>query len=113
MNPDTEERLSPDRILELLADPCRRAILAQLNERAGSTTVTQLADSIAASDDDLDHRNDDDLVLTLRHVHLPKLAERGVIEYDSDSDTVRYESHESIEKLLRFVSDELSTPESR
>lgn len=104
MNTETRRSISVDRALRLLADPCRRAILAHLRESDGSTTVTQLADSIA---DEEGNNRDDSLALALRHVHLPKLAKAGVVEYDSEGDTVHYESNESIEKLHRFVSEEL------
>lgn len=42
----------------------------------------------------------------LHHVHLPKLADCGFLEYDPRSNTVRYQPDERVEKLVQFVSDE-------
>jgi len=39
----------------------------------------------------------------LRHSHLPKLEDAGLVEYDSRSETVRYWSQPSLEELLEHV----------
>ena len=36
----------------------------------------------------------------LHHVHLPKLEERGWLDYDPHSRTIRYHGHEHAERLL-------------
>ena len=44
----------------------------------------------------------------LHHAHLPKLAEAGWIEYDSENGTVRYETRvETIRSTLQTAVDEL------
>ena len=40
------------------------------------------------------------LEINLRHTHLPKLRERGWIEVDNRSDTVRYHGHPDAEEYL-------------
>lgn len=42
----------------------------------------------------------------LHHVHLPKLADCGLLEYDPRSNTARYRPDERVEELVAFVSDE-------
>ncbi|WP_128478865.1 DUF7344 domain-containing protein [Halorussus pelagicus] len=41
----------------------------------------------------------------LHHVHLPKLAEYGVVEYDARSGEVRYCPDEKLEAIVGFVSE--------
>ncbi|PSP52405.1 hypothetical protein BRC67_04670 [Halobacteriales archaeon QH_3_68_24] len=46
--------------------------------------------------------------IELHHIHLPKLAAAGWIEYDSENRTIRYESRiETIRSALRTRVDEL------
>ena len=45
---------------------------------------------------------------TLHHVHLPKLAEAGWIEYDFEDGTIQYEHRiETVRSALRTAADEL------
>lgn len=41
----------------------------------------------------------------LHHVHLPKLADHGLVEYDAQSGTVRYRPDERVEALVRFLAE--------
>jgi len=36
-------------------------------------------------------------------MHFPKLAEAGVIDYDSHSGTVRYHRHPQLEEILELL----------
>lgn len=47
------------------------------------------------------------LKIELHHIHLPKLDEAGVVDYDARSATVRYHSTGNLEKLVSFIADEL------
>jgi len=41
----------------------------------------------------------------LHHVHLPKLADCDLVEYDPRSGTVRYQPDETVEELIAFLAD--------
>lgn len=41
-----------------------------------------------------------DVTLSLQHVHLPKLDALGMVDYDADTSTVRYNSDPTVEMLL-------------
>lgn len=43
----------------------------------------------------------------LRHNHLPKLADAGVVDYDRQGATVRYRPREAVEELLAFVAERM------
>ncbi|MUV56291.1 hypothetical protein [Halogeometricum sp. CBA1124] len=86
----------PDHVTEsdwyrLLSAERRRELLDVFDDRSGPLALDSLAAEIATRDDELDAPDAaDDAVLTrvassLHHVHLPKLHDAGVVEYDPDS----------------------------
>lgn len=97
---DSGPQLSADTTFSLLADGQRRRVLAYLSEMQGETAdVGDLAEHVA---DEVDRRR---ALTALYHVHLPKLADAGVVEYDRRSETVRYTGDPSVEATLDAVSD--------
>lgn len=104
----TTQTIPTDEALQLVADNHRRAVLRCLMERKTETIAveTVVADVVGSVPirrpeySDQLHR----LRTTLRHTHLPKLAEKNVIEYDAESRTIRYRPNEKIEELVNFVS---------
>lgn len=45
----------------------------------------------------------------LHHAHLPKLDERGWLDYDARSGDIRYHGHQDAEQLLSEVADVFAT----
>ncbi len=88
--PDTDDdRL--DTILDAVAHPYRRFLLARLQAGEGLLTVGEAAAAIAAWEGDGADGPavDADAVATsLHHVHLPKLDDANVVEYDADAGTI-------------------------
>jgi DNA-binding transcriptional ArsR family regulator len=97
---DDLERVSS--VLAVLAHPRRRQLVSFLSEHASPTGLRDLA--TAFTDFERVDTDDDEspvtsrefssspatasLVVSLHHVHLPKLAAHGLVEYDFDSRTV-------------------------
>lgn len=103
--------ISTESALELATDRTRRRVLRYLIEN-GETGVRleELIDVIVGdrpASDRARYANGEQLGIALRHVHLPKLAEDGVVDYDVRSATVRCYVTPRLEKLVRFVGDEL------
>ncbi|APW98360.1 hypothetical protein CHINAEXTREME_11395 [Halobiforma lacisalsi AJ5] len=110
---------SLDRVFDLLSDRRRRYALYYLNDRGdGVATVGELTDHIAALESredstggesastggpETESERKEGIRTELRHVHLPKLAEIGVVEHDQRSDTVRYWSQPSLEEWLEHA----------
>lgn len=113
------------RLYETAADWNRRFVLAHLEE-SGPIAEEDLATAIASSEHDKPARlvTDEErgaVLARLRHVHLPKLADAGLIERDGDSvvptghrsiagndplaDEV--ESGETLDRLYEALSDSL------
>ena len=103
---DLMSDVSTGEALRLVADKRRRTVLQELSGNDTTpVTVDQLVADLAGGEDPVEDRRP--IALELRHSHLPRLADAGVIEYDASADTVRYHPHEGVERLLRFVSSTL------
>lgn len=89
-----------DAILNVLAAGDRREIVHVLRERASSeTTVDDLAKLLAA--DGLVTENDSRLLsIKLHHAHLPKLDDHGLVEFDPERGSVRYQANERVERVI-------------
>ncbi|WP_440763690.1 DUF7344 domain-containing protein [Natronorubrum sp. DTA7] len=91
---DGRDREGVDQLLSLLATHRRRHALYYLRELEVAT-VDELARLVTdepsplAESADLDDRIEE-TKLALRHVDLPKLTARDIVEYDRRSGTVRY-----------------------
>lgn len=91
------ERLATDRLFELLRERERRQVVAFLRDADGPVAVSTLAEHVAAGGDDRAVRR---TLVGLDHVHLPRLAAAGVVDYDRDAGTVRYRGDDRLESLL-------------
>ncbi|WP_139173497.1 DUF7344 domain-containing protein [Natrialba sp. SSL1] len=84
----TPQPLSVDQAVTLLRDPHRRLVLAHLADHERRLTVNDLAKAsidrgYEASILDVPSRTITSVFISLQHTHLPKLADAGLIDYDS------------------------------
>jgi hypothetical protein len=105
MNTHTQT-VSTEELLQLIANPVRRAALGYLVENGDAAVgleqlVVGAADHGAPSVARATHERTS---RELYHVHLPKLADIGVVDFDRRHGTVRYRPDEVLEALLTFVS---------
>lgn len=94
--PEEADPITPDVAFDLVRASRRRYVLYHLLESAEGVTVEGLATSVAAREDDADP---DRIETSLRHSHLPKLEDAGLISLDSDR-VVPRRSIEAIEPYL-------------
>ena len=110
MTTDTRT-FSTETLFQSLAHPRRRTILHHLVENGDETVaLDELTETIATDGGTatISHESDDTRTrVELHHVHLPKLAAAGIIEYDADRHTVQYRASVQVETLLEFVSTDL------
>ena len=104
---NSNETLTTDDLLDLLADSCRRRLLfVLLAHDSREDDDPQIPDDVVGDDEDVD-----DLSLQLRHVHLPKLGDFGIVEWDEERDVIRrgpkFETVRPALQLLRDDADEL------
>jgi len=104
---------SVDLFFEIVADARRRLVLERLRASTdGVVELQEFVDGIVRREenarDDAAYRQR--VAADLHHVHLPKLADWNVIDYDHRSGTARYRSNEVVEALVDVASrDELLT----
>lgn len=82
-----------DALFDVLSSHHRRCVLSQLARHRTETSVTDLARRVAADEADcpVAEVSDDDhdrVECALFHVHLPKMADLGFVEYDPEQATV-------------------------
>jgi DNA-binding transcriptional ArsR family regulator len=95
-----------DEIFGLLSHPRRRALLYLLAETDEDPIWTaNLAVRLARIEGDEGgdpHDEAEAIALALRHNHLPKLADAGLVEVDASMTTVSYEGDERVADLLTW-----------
>lgn len=79
-------------VFELLVAERRRYALYVLFRRAGPVEFSTLAEEVAA----LEGASTDRVAAALHNVHLPKLVDTGVAEYDPEDGTVSLEHHSEL-----------------
>lgn len=55
----------------------------------------------------LESRGYDQPLMALRHLHIPKLEENEVIQYNDQEGTVSYQGHEILEEIIRSNIDNI------
>jgi DNA-binding transcriptional ArsR family regulator len=107
------EVVDPDRldaVLDAMASPWRRRILYLLRER-GPVGLDDLVDWLGTWNEVVDHGADglpDDvemLRVRLHHVHLPKLEDAGLVEYERGEPVALAQLSGDIEDLLDVAGD--------
>ncbi|TYL39378.1 hypothetical protein CV102_08915 [Natronococcus pandeyae] len=108
------DRTAPslDLVFDLLSNRRRRYALYYLYEQPdGVATIDELTDQIVTvehrtADSETEGESDvhrETIQTELQHVHLPKLADAGIVEHDQRSDTVRYWCQPSLEEWLEHA----------
>lgn len=98
-NRPTEERI--DAMFDVLADARRRRVVRILRSCEEPVPVPTLAEALAGREPG--DPDPDQLVISLRHVHLPKLDATGVVEYTPEGSRIRYDAPALLERLLEQV----------
>jgi len=87
--PTMNEGLAPtadvDTVYQILRDRTRRRIVRELAICGEPPSVSELTEALAEERDALGDSEERTLSLRLYHLHLPKMASSGVVEYDDDA----------------------------
>lgn len=80
-----------DAVLDVLANEQRRRILAHLADAPEDVAAfSDLVEHVAGGRAESSPEEREETAIRLRHNHLPKLADAGIVSYDARDETVRY-----------------------
>lgn len=92
-SPDaSSSTLDESQIFHILGNDRRREIIGRIANRSDVVTVSELADEIAACEEGDGEPTENlykSVYVSLQQTHLPKLADEGIVDYDSEANTVR------------------------
>lgn len=99
---------APDTVFQALSEAIRRRILFHLLEQR-ETQTEDLARRVAdwrSSTSDSGPKTCEQLVIELRHVHLPKLASASLIEYDSATGEIHLiDIPDQLREIVRYTHE--------
>lgn len=103
---EQSEELGKDGIFELLKNPRRRAALRYLDDAEGTVTLSDLAEHIAAQENDvtveqLNAYQRKRVYIALYQCHLPSMDESDVIDYDQDRGNI--DIRDEAEELFTYL----------
>jgi DNA-binding transcriptional ArsR family regulator len=89
----TEDTLAQDTVYDLLSNGRRRFVISRLRRAEGPVSVSDLSEAVAAWENDIPQAELTDkqikrVYVSLYQIHIPKLDEAGLVEYDKDSGRV-------------------------
>lgn len=88
----SQESATLTETFDLLTHPFRRYVLYYLTAESERVDIDALAAALANWDGGpspvAERTHSDDVEVALRHIHLPKLADAGVVAFDEDTGTI-------------------------
>jgi len=111
----TEKELTKDLAFEILYNRRRRDVITHLRENGGTATISDLAEYIAAKEnettvDALSSSERKCVYVGLYQNHLPMMDDAGVVSYNKDRGIV--ELRESVAQLEPYLDDDEPEPNS-
>jgi hypothetical protein len=103
-----ETTLTQGEIFDLLSNARRRYVLYNLSRRDEPITIGDLADEVAAWENDtevseVERQERKRVYVSLYQTHVPKLADAGLLAYDEESGTVAIT--ERVDELTPYLED--------
>lgn len=108
MSESERNELTQDTVFEILSNSRRRFMLSYLHEHDGPVDLMDLANEIAAWENDttvaeLTDKQSKRVYVSVYQTHVPKLVSTDLIEYDSDSGLI--ELSDRADEIERYMPD--------
>jgi len=106
----SESELSQDVVFDILSSPRRRYVLYYLRTTGESVKLTDLAEQVAAWENETDpdkitEQERKRVYVSLYQTHIPRLDDAGIIDYDKESGDI------ALAEDATNIDDYLSSPE--
>ncbi|UHQ98688.1 hypothetical protein HYG81_22230 (plasmid) [Natrinema zhouii] len=104
------DKQSFDVVFDILANQCRRYVLRCLQKFEDRMALTDVADEIARWGNETNHMDISEVEVervatSLYHVHIPKLTDADVVEYDQEQNVVALSKNaEQLEPFLVSIT---------
>jgi hypothetical protein len=98
-------------LYKLLADHRRRVLLQYLRDTEDPMPISALVTELTQRDEHVSPDESIDTEIAMHHIHLPKLADAGVIEYDQSDQHAAYIAPPQVNALLEELLMTVSTGE--
>lgn len=97
---------STDTIHDLLSSRRRRHVVVALSERNPPIALRELAAAVASREAETDSNEvsaevTDEITVALHHVHLPKLDDADIVDYDAERNAVASARAEELASVVR------------
>lgn len=101
---------SLDTYITLLSDPRHRSIVTVLSEREAPIGLRELVTAITVGETETGSNSDaaepfNTVGVALHHHHLPKLDDTGIIDYDTETNTVTSVRTEELAPVMRLLEE--------
>lgn len=93
-----------DKLLQTLSDSVRREIIHYFENHTVKQTAS-LDELVAHIENRIPAKPIEDLWILLSQDHVPSLEARGWLEFDAESNVIRYHGHDEAARLLKDVLD--------
>ena len=93
-----------DDLFTILSSRHRRYVLSYLQSMDDAVAeLPELVEWVLTQKADCENDHQETVAGALHHIHLPKLAEVGLIDYDAPSNTIRFDRHPDREQLVALA----------
>lgn len=107
---DGKYHAAVDSVLDALSNRRRRTVVRELLAHPDETVDIETLGALVAERETsvagTDGAKRQNVVVSLLHVHLPKLADARIVAHDRDAGTVRYVENALAEDILEVVGEE-------
>lgn len=102
--PLNDSAVNTDDFFDLLSNSRRQYVLSYLQKMNDDVVeLPELVEWVLTQEANRASDQWDAIVIGLHHIHLPKLADCGLIDYDARSGTIRYDRHPDREQRVALA----------
>jgi hypothetical protein len=100
------DQISKDALCRVFANTQRRQILLYLSDHPKPTTTRdEVLDHLVKRSEEPHGNTQRRLATQLQHVHLPKLDDHGLLEYDPETHNIAYTADSRVENMLSAIRE--------